>query len=68
MEYPVKASSPLRVELLEDRCVPAVLPPTTFVIDPVLIHPNSPPVQAAPPATVMVPVIIYMPIAGPFMP
>src|SRR6516164_2094519 len=68
MEYPVKASSPLRVELLEDRCVPAVLPPTTFVIDPALIHPNSPPVQAAPPATVTAPVIIYMPIAGPFMP
>src|SRR5262245_4867898 len=68
MEYPVKSSSPLCVELLEDRCVPAVPPPTTFVIDPALINPNSPPVQMAPPADITMPVIIYMPIAGPFMP
>src|SRR6516225_7845387 len=58
MEYPVNPSSPLRVELLEDRCVPAVPPPTMFVIDPGLINPNSPPVQMAPPADITMPVII----------
>jgi hypothetical protein len=39
-----------------------------FVIDPALINPNSPPVQTAPLANVTMPVIIYMPFAGPFMP
>jgi hypothetical protein len=77
----VKRSSPLCVELLEDRCVPAVdlllhavapalavAPPTTFVIDPGLINPNSPPVQTAPPANYTVPALIILPIASPFMP
>lgn len=60
----MKRSSPLRVEQLEDRCVPAtdllaqttaslvvVAPATSYVIDPPLIDPNLPGSDPAPPPT-----------------
>jgi hypothetical protein len=58
----------LRIECLEDRCVPDAAP-TTPVIDVPLIDPNTPaPVQTAPPAIVTPPMIIIPPIAQPIWP
>jgi hypothetical protein len=57
----MKRTNPLRVEVLEDRCVPAAdltdatvalapAPTESYVIDPPLIDPSVPSTPSAPPA------------------
>jgi hypothetical protein len=77
----VKRSFPLCVEQLEDRCVPAVdpvlqavapapalLPNTTLMIDPGLIHPDSQPAPRPTQGHIPVVRVIMLPIGNAFMP